>query len=1019
MSIFRRRNKSVEFLRGALTFILVLLWAFSPMLSTLKVPFSNEKIKLGFEVKKAEASFDNGYTYRRTITIQNGQVIGSANFTGFPVLVSFTEPEFRHTDSSGHVTDLGGDDIVFASDTQGASPLKHEVERYTSTTGEVIMWVEVPTLDFDNDTVIYMFYGKSSVTSPTEDVSGTWDNTTDGTFVGVWHMDDSGSTNSDSAGTAQDGSVSGATAGANVGKFGPAFTFDGVNDVSTVTDHADLDIQNTGTIEAWVQTTSTSSKPTTNMSSWVSRTAPSAGVGAGEYSQLDSVIVGERIYYGNVNCTATTDAFSTASSTLSGSSVTAWAVGTSPTGACATDDGSSIGVDSDGQYIWYAVLNNAAATEAFSYATSTLSGRFSAWISPASPAGAGAGESSSIDVVITGKRAYFYALMLNGNAEADAVASINLDGSDWSGWIDPSGTIPAGTGNEGCGVGLDTNGDRLYLGGMCGVTTAHGRMDMNLGLSSFDAWIASAAPTSAGASEHAFNDIAIVGDYMYHALFAFTTTAEAYQYASSTLDLATPALAWINLGTGQPNGTATTNSADAALESDGKNLFYSAFAHSADNTAIWTTASSTLPAHPFVSKLAAYEMIQTGSGYVFDWAGKPTTFGTSTAPDTFKHVAVTHTGSIMNYYVDGVRVASSTVSTDFESNANNLLLGEGFNAFGTGIFFGGVIDEVRVSSTARSYDWIQTEYNNQNATSTFYNLSAEEENIITPTVTTNFATPGFNSANLNGTKTGGSNATEHGFAYGTDSTLASAATTTLGALTTNSSFSSGIASLSANTTYFFRAYAFVGALEGYGTIRSFVTGNSTAARTMRLFEGSTIKFINGKVVLHGSGSSGGGGPGDTGLKSPTATGEDHNQWGTPTQAFSSDGLYASETVLDEKQDYYTFTFNVPAGATINGIEVKAEARDIASPGSCTCTMGVELSWDGGPTYTTSGFDTGELTTTYTVYTLGGATDTWGRTWADTEFADGSFRLRVNADVISGATPSMRLDHVQVKVYYTQ
>ena len=204
----------------------------------------------------------------------------------------------------------------------------------------------------------------------------------------------------------------------------------------------------------------------------------------------------------------------------------------------------------------------------------------------------------------------------------------------------------------------------------------------------------------------------------------------------------------------------------------------------------------------------------------------------------------------MNYYVDGVRVASSTVSTNFEVNTNNLLLGEGFNAFGTGIFFGGVIDEVRVSSTARSYDWIQTNYNNQNATSTFYTISAEEENTVAPTVTTNFATPGFNSANLNGTKTGGDDATEHGFAYGTDSTLAVAATTTLGALTTNSSFSSGIGGLIADTTYFFRAYAFAGAVEGYGAIKSFVTGNSTVARSMRLFEGATIKIIDGRAILH-------------------------------------------------------------------------------------------------------------------------------------------------------------------------
>ncbi len=120
-----------------------------------------------------------------------------------------------------------------------------------------------------------------------------------------------------------------------------------------------------------------------------------------------------------------------------------------------------------------------------------------------------------------------------------------------------------------------------------------------------------------------------------------------------------------------------------------------------------------------------------------------------------------------------------------------------------------------------------------------------------PTATTNFANAGFNSATLYGTKTGGDNATEHGFAYGTDATLATViATTTLGALTSNSSFYSGVGGLSASITYYFRAYATNADGTGYGVIKSFVTGNNTATRRMRLFEGFTIKFFNGTIILH-------------------------------------------------------------------------------------------------------------------------------------------------------------------------
>lgn len=132
-------------------------------------------------------------------------------------------------------------------------------------------------------------------------------------------------------------------------------------------------------------------------------------------------------------------------------------------------------------------------------------------------------------------------------------------------------------------------------------------------------------------------------------------------------------------------------------------------------------------------------------------------------------------------------------------------------------------------------------------------ISYTPSSAVSPTVTTRFASNiGATTANLNGTKTGGDNAVEHGFAYGTDSTLVTViATTTLGVLNSNISFSSSVSSLSADTTYYFRAYATSTATnEGFGIIRSFVTGNTTVTRKMRLFAGFTIKLISGRVILH-------------------------------------------------------------------------------------------------------------------------------------------------------------------------
>ena len=56
-------------------------------------------------------------------------------------------------------------------------------------------------------------------------------------------------------------------------------------------------------------------------------------------------------------------------------------------------------------------------------------------------------------------------------------------------------------------------------------------------------------------------------------------------------------------------------------------------------------------------------------------------------------------------------------------------------------YYGGKLDEVRVSSNVRSAGWIQTEYNNQSSPATFLSVASEQSNgntVATPT----FSVPG-------------------------------------------------------------------------------------------------------------------------------------------------------------------------------------------------------------------------------------------------------------------------------------
>ncbi len=71
-------------------------------------------------------------------------------------------------------------------------------------------------------------------------------------LVGAWSFDEpSGPTVADASGRANPGTISGATRNV-AGRFGGALTFDGVNDMVTVSDAASLDLTTGMTLEAWV-----------------------------------------------------------------------------------------------------------------------------------------------------------------------------------------------------------------------------------------------------------------------------------------------------------------------------------------------------------------------------------------------------------------------------------------------------------------------------------------------------------------------------------------------------------------------------------------------------------------------------------------------------------------------------------------------------------------------------------------------------------------------------------------------
>lgn len=87
-----------------------------------------------------------------------------------------------------------------------------------------------------------------------------------------------------------------------------------------------------------------------------------------------------------------------------------------------------------------------------------------------------------------------------------------------------------------------------------------------------------------------------------------------------------------------------------------------------------------------------------------------------------------------------------------------------------------------------------------------------------------------------------------------------------------------------------------------------------------------------------------------------------------------------------------------------------------STGNQTGNVCVELSGDGGATWTTVARTVQYTSTTFATFTLGGPTDLWGRTWTASAFSNTNFRLRLT-DVDNTGNKSFYLDYIGVSVTY--
>jgi hypothetical protein len=202
------------------------------------------------------------FEFRKSITIDHTEVGGTSNHTDFPVLISLSDTDLKHIDYGGHVKDPGGCDIIFRSlDDNTCGPesapctLIHEVQKYVDSTGELLAWVKIPSLDYNEDTVIYMYYGNGCVDcDDLPDPSGVWNSG----YQLVQHLDETATTTSppdyndhlDSTANDRDGEALDDTTLNETGQIGGADGFDGSDDGVKMQDF--ISTWDRVTMEAWV-----------------------------------------------------------------------------------------------------------------------------------------------------------------------------------------------------------------------------------------------------------------------------------------------------------------------------------------------------------------------------------------------------------------------------------------------------------------------------------------------------------------------------------------------------------------------------------------------------------------------------------------------------------------------------------------------------------------------------------------------------------------------------------------------
>lgn len=198
------------------------------------------------------ASASPGWDYQKLITIDHTKV--EADLNNFPVLIHLSSD----SDLASHAQEDGGD-IVFTNAVNTAR-YDHEIEKFVTSTGELVAWVEVDSLSKDTDTMIYMWYGNPGCADQWK-IEETWDEGGSNNYKMVQHLQETcsgtGGTQYDSTSNNNDGTTKGGVTTGAAGKIDGADEFDNTYEYVNCHNRGSLNPAHI-TLEAWIKPVSVS-----------------------------------------------------------------------------------------------------------------------------------------------------------------------------------------------------------------------------------------------------------------------------------------------------------------------------------------------------------------------------------------------------------------------------------------------------------------------------------------------------------------------------------------------------------------------------------------------------------------------------------------------------------------------------------------------------------------------------------------------------------------------------------------